>query len=267
MQDFVEGDFFLLARHYVCHIRHSHADHIGQALFKRYGGSRPGDNVAARVHHQRRRSNILYMRPNIMTVTGLGKTPVSAKIMFQRAPDFATAEQFVAVGNVIVWPERVNRNQLLKCMKAGFFVYGSQTIELVAQARVGVGPAPHIYHASHQIGSFQCHPLTNTGANTHQTDEIDLVHAEVVEQANNVVRVQLGTRRHAQIIVRLANSTVVNQQHRVLIGHTPREKMLSAMTKCVPATHINGRWPIPVYFVIHVVIINRRAWHSEYSVL
>ena len=140
-------------------------------------------------------------------------------------------------------------------------MHGAQSVELITHAVIRVRPATHIHHTAHQFRPLQCHPLTNAGTNTNQADKVDIGHAKVVQQADNIVRMQFCARRDGQVVVRFANPPVVHQQNGILVGHAPGEKVLPAMTKGIPTTDVHRGRTITVKLVVHSVVVNRRSWH------
>ena len=173
------------------HVIHRNSHGISEPFLEGLGRARPGNDVLARMNHQRRRLYVTEVLPNVVPTTGLHKAQMGLDTSLQRTPHTAAAKQLFAVGIVVVGFKRQGGHHRLKSVEPRVFVDVTKCLKVVREHGVSPGPAAHIHHTSHQVGPLHRNPLPDARTNADQSHEIHRLHIEVIQQPNNVVGKQL----------------------------------------------------------------------------
>ena len=91
-QNLAERNLFVLTCDHMSHFVHGDTHCVLEPFFQRQGGPRPGNNVFARMNHQRGRLDVGEMRSDVVAEAGLDKTQMGGHAAFECAPDATTAE-------------------------------------------------------------------------------------------------------------------------------------------------------------------------------
>ncbi len=141
----------------------------------------------------------------------------------------------------------------------------AEHLELVAQEVIDLAPGAHVEHAAGEVRPADRDFLADAGAHADEAHQVHVAQAQVIEQADRVVGVQLHGRGHAEVVTGLANAAVVEQDHLVALGQAARQVMVVVVAERAPAAHAQHRIAFPQHFVIHVVAVDAGDGHSSHS--
>ena len=180
----------------------------------------------------------------------------------QFLPSTLRAEQALLVRVVVLGVERKERHRLLEREEAEVTVDPAEHLELVAQEVVDLAPGAHVQHAAGEVRSADGDLLAYARAHADQAHQVDVAEAQVIEQPDRVVGVQLHRGRHGEVVARVADAAVVEQDHLVAIDQAAGEVPVVFVAERAPAAHAEHGLSLAEDFVVHRMVVDRRDGHG-----
>ena len=211
---------------------------------------------------ERRATHEVQTAARLETDAGVHEARVRGVAAVELLPAAVRSEQLRVVGVVVLGRERQQRHGLLEREEAEVAVDPAEHLELFAQEIVHLAPRPRVEHAAGEVGALDRDLLRHAGAHADQTDEVNLLQAEMIEQPDGVIRVQRHGGRHGQVVTGIADAAVIEQDHLVAVDESARQMVMVLVAEGAPAAHAQHRVALTEHLVVHVVAVDVGDGHG-----
>ena len=213
------------------------ADGARDGVLDRQRGARAGHDVERGMQDEARAADRAEPRLGLEGDAGVDQPGMGGEAAVQFLPARRRAEQLVAILDVVLGRERHQRDGLLEREESGVAVHPAEHLELVAQEVVDLAPGAGVQHRAREVGPADRDLLADAGAHADQADQVHVLQAEVIEQADRVGGMQRHRRGHAEVVGRIADAAIVEDDDLVAIGEPAREMPVVVVAERAPAAH------------------------------
>lgn len=180
-------------------------------------------------------------------------------------PAALRSEKLVVVFDVVLGRERHQRDEFLEGGESGVAMNIAEHFELASQEEVDLAPRPGVEHTAGEIRATNGDLLRDAGAHSDQTDQMNLLETEMIEEADRILSVQCHGRGHSQIVRRITDPAIIENDHLIALRQAAREVVMIIVAERAPSAHAKNGLSLTENLVIHVVMIDASDRHDGMS--